>query len=280
MRNVAKCRHRLGRLLLLLFVLISGRLAAKPGTITMGDTDPSFPVLQTRTGAYTNVTVTKKTRDWIFIIHSTGVCNVKVADLSPETRVALGYDAPPKKDGDVASSGSKDSSDSAKNHTLAQIAHFKLSDVRNFAGKWRQNQKAGIAELKHLAGGSMLPLYIFLCLLLLLHLISSTCAWTLCRKTHNSPGPLVWVPVLQLIPLLRAANMARVWFFAFFIPVLNIIAYAVWSVKITKCRGKSPWVALWLILPPTSGLAYLYLVLSASAPVTMESNEVMALETA
>jgi len=277
MRIVAKCRQYVGRLLLLLFALVSTSAVATPGTITMGDTDPSFPVLQTRTGSYTNVTVTKKTRDWIFILHSTGVCNVKVADLSPETRVALGYDAPPKKNGDAASSESKSG---AGTHAFARLAHFKVPNLRNFAGKWRADGKAGMAELKQLTAGNPLPLYIALSLLLILHIISSTCAWTLCRKTHNSPGPLVWVPVFQLIPLLRAANMARVWFFGFFIPGINIIAYTVWCVKITKCRGKSPWVALWLILPPTSGLAYLYLVLSRSAPIKLQSHEVLALETA
>ncbi len=91
----------------------------------------------------------------------------------------------------------------------------------------------------------------------------------ICRKTHTAPGPLVWVPVLQLIPLLRAANMPRGWFFAYFIPVINIIAVIVFSIKIVKSRGKNPWVAFLLILPPTSFFAFLYLAFSESAPVEM-----------
>jgi hypothetical protein len=74
--------------------------------------------------------------------------------------------------------------------------------------------------------------------------------------------------------------MSRVWFFAFLIFPINIIAMIVLSIKIVKSRGKSPWVAFLLILPPTSLFAFLYLALSRSAPVQIESNEILALETA
>ena len=74
--------------------------------------------------------------------------------------------------------------------------------------------------------------------------------------------------------------MPRVWFFAFFVPVINIIALIVFSVKIVKSRGKGLWVSILLMLPPTSGLAMLYLAFSSSAPVQMASHEVLSLETA
>jgi hypothetical protein len=72
--------------------------------------------------------------------------------------------------------------------------------------------------------------------------------------------------------------MSRVWFFAYFIPVINIIAQIVWSVKICKTRGKSPFVAFLLILPPTSVFAFLYLAFSRSAPVSIRNNEPLALQ--
>jgi hypothetical protein len=106
------------------------------------------------------------------------------------------------------------------------------------------------------------------------------CFWSICRKTHIAPGPLVWVPIFQLIPLLRAANMPRVWFFCYFIPVLNIVALIVLSINIVKTRGKNPWVAFLLILPPTSVFAFLYLAMSRSAPVEMVTNEILSLEVA
>lgn len=65
-----------------------------------------------------------------------------------------------------------------------------------------------------------------------------------------------------------------------FIPVLNIIAQIVWCVKIVKTRGKNPWVAFLLVMPPTSLFAFLYLALSRSAPVEIHRTEILALETA
>jgi hypothetical protein len=53
-----------------------------------------------------------------------------------------------------------------------------------------------------------------------------------------------------------------------------------WSIKIVKTRGKSPFVAFLLIMPPTTLFAFLYLAFSQSAPVQIHSNEILALETA
>ena len=90
MKKVEHYQWYLGRLLWLLLALVSTRVIAKPGEIIMGAKEQTFPVLETKTGAYTNVTVTKKTKDWIFIIHSAGVCNVKASDLPTDARIALG----------------------------------------------------------------------------------------------------------------------------------------------------------------------------------------------
>ena len=238
----------------------------------MGDHEQTFPVLETKAGAYTNVTVTKKTRDWIFILHSKGVCNVKASDLSPEARIMLGYDTLLKK-GEVAK-------ESSASQPLAQLTHLKFSQVKEFAMGWRQHGKEEVAEVKTFIAANPTVVCGILGIAVAVHIISSALFWLICRKTHNAPGPLVWLPVLRLIPILRAANMSRVWFFAFFIFPINIIAMIVLSIKIVKSRGKSPWVAFLLILPPTSLFAFLYLALSRSAPVQIESNEILALETA
>src|SRR5438874_1141937 len=53
--------------------------------------EEKFAVLETKTGTYKNVTVTKKTASYVMILHSTGLCNVAVPDLSSEAQVKLGY---------------------------------------------------------------------------------------------------------------------------------------------------------------------------------------------
>lgn len=266
-------RRYLGRLLWLLLALFSGNVMAKPGEIYMGAKEQTFPVLETKTGAYTNVTVTKKTKDWVFILHSQGVCNIKAADLSTSARIALGYEELPSKDDEAKAAKSSSA-------PFAQLSHLKLQEVKDFASDWRHNRKEKTAEIQAWVAANLTMVCGILGFAAVLHIISSACFWLICRKTHIAPGPLVWVPILQLIPLLRAANMSRVWFFAFFFPLINIIAMALFSIKIVKSRGKSPWVAFLLILPPTSFFAFLYLAFSRSAPVQIVSNEVLSLETA
>jgi hypothetical protein len=271
----------LGQLLWLVVCLICVTAEAKHGEMSLSDKEQSFPVLQTKTGAYTNVTVTKKTKDWIFIMHSAGVCNVKASDLSTDARIALGYEVPAAKTNgvDFKADGASAATASVAG-SPSKLPHVNLEEVKKFAADWRQNRKEKTAELRAYIAANSTVVCTILGIWLAVHIISSALFWMICRKTHNSPGPLVWVPVLQLIPLLRAANMARVWFFAFLIFPLNVIAMIVFSVKIVKSRGKSPWVAFLLIMPPTSALAFLYLAFSSSAPVQMANNEVLALETA
>lgn len=258
--------------LLLVFLSLSGVNALGEGV--GGSVEQTFPLLKTRTGVYTNVTVTKMTRDWIFILHATGVCNVKAEDLPPDVRLKLGYDKPAPPEDPKAKAAA-----AAKASPFKPFANFKMFDVKKFAADW---QHKGPQELKskldEMRAGNPTALYLILGIIAALHIFVSTCFWMICRKTHNSPGPLVWVPILQLIPLLRAANMPRIWFFGYFIPVINIIAQIVWSVKICKSRGKSPFVAFLLILPPTTPFAFLYLAFSRSAPIALKSPEPMCLQ--
>lgn len=262
-----------GRLLWLLLALLSFYGIDAFGQTLNAPSEPTFALLKTRTGVYTNVTVTKMTRSWIFILHENGVCNIKIEDLTPETRVALGYDKL------IAAENAKAVKTST--HSFAPFGQFKLTQVKKFAADLQQNAPKQLkAKLDQMTAGNPMALYLMLGILAAMHIFVSTCFWLICRKTHCAPGPLVWVPVLQLIPLLRAANMPRVWFFVYFIPVLNILAQIVWSIKICKTRGKSPFVAFLLILPPTTVFAFLYLAFSRSAPVSFKSTEVLSLEVA
>jgi hypothetical protein len=152
--------------------------------------------------------------------------------------------------------------------------------VKEFVQEWRQHQSEKVAEVKTFVAANPKIICIVLGGVAGLYIFASICFWLICRKTHIAPGPLVWVPILQLIPLLRAANMPRVWFFAYFVPVLNIVALILWCIKIVRTRGKSPWVAFLLVLPVINFFAFLYLAFSRSAPVQIERHEILALETA
>jgi hypothetical protein len=279
MKRLEHYRRYLGSFLVLLLMVLSRNVAAKPGEIFMGKQEQTFPVLQTKTGSYTNVTVTKKTKDWIFILHSAGVCNVKASDLPTDARIALGYEAAPQTPA-AEDEGGVTTAETSVAGAAPKLPRFNLAEFKQFAADWRLHRKEKETEIKTYVTVHAMVIGAFFGIWLALHLLCSGIFWMVCRKTHNAPGPLVWVPVLQLIPLLRAANMPRVWFFAFFVPGINIIALIVFSIKIVKSRGKGFWVSILLILPATSWLAMLYLAFSSSAPVEMSNNEVLSLETA
>lgn len=258
------------RLVWLLFALFILNTLNVPAQSLKAASETRFALLKTKTGMYTNVTVTQITKKFIFILHDSGVCNVNVEDLMPETRTALGYDK---------MMAAADEKDKKSAHVANPFANWKISGVGKFAADWSKDGPQKLkATFDTMAATNRTALYLMFAILGVTHLFVSMLFWMICRKTHNSPGPLVWVPVLQLIPLLRAANMSRIWFFAYFIPVINIIAQIVWSIKICKTRGKSPFVAFLLILPPTSLFAFLYLAFSRSAPVEIKNNEPMVLQ--
>jgi hypothetical protein len=119
------------------------------------------------------------------------------------------------------------------------------------------------------------------CGLAFLYLFVSYCGRLICQKAGKPATALIWIPVAQLIPLLRAANMSPAWLLAFFVPVLNVVAQILWSFKIAKARGKSGLVGLFLVLPVTNLFAFLYLALSdGEAKQERRTVEIMTLEAA
>lgn len=236
--------------------------------------EQNFDVLQVGTTTYRNVTVTTKSKSYIFILHSQGMASVKVSDLSADLRTRLGYDLPPPPQ--------------AKTNTPAAWARETLSKIQ--APKVRQIE-AGLHGLLQRGPRGNLSLaslsrnlILLLCGgLLALFLFHSYCCLLICRKAGREPGGLIWLPLVQLLPLLKAAAMSPWWFFGFLVPGVNLVTSVIWCIKITAARGKHPFIALLLILPITSPLAVLYLAFSAGSSGPTKENrriEVLALETA
>ena len=117
-----------------------------------------------------------------------------------------------------------------------------------------------------------------------IYLFFSYCGSLICQKTGNPPGALIWIPVLQLIPLIRAAGMAPIWFIAWLLPVINIVAQVIWAFKIARARNKGAGVGLLLLFPLTSVFAFMYLAFSGGSGKPKEPKpkapEIMTLEAA
>ena len=237
--------------------------------------EESFAVLQIGPQTYQNVTVTSKAKEYIFITHSAGMGNIKVSDLSAEVRDKLGY-APVV---DPAAASSKSGSKAVSAWAKSTLAKMETTRWKQF-GETLRGQ--GAAKMT-LASANVVPLVIALGLS---YLLFCYCSMLICQKTGNEPGVLVWVPILQLIPLLRAAGMSPGWLVAFLLPLINIIGLIVWASNIASARNKSGWVALFLILPITNFFAFLYLAFSKGTPrrdgkgKSTRRVELMTLETA
>jgi hypothetical protein len=241
-QRIAVCR-------LLLLIIAAGLAHGVSGTALV---DPTFNVLKTRTGTYTNVTVTTRAESYIYIFHSAGMTSIRITDLPVEVRQQLGYATPdtpkPRKTNDVTTV-------TARELTGVSQRLKPLEDTLKRRWHWNRPDLRISTEVLCTLLGIVGLLYFFTCY----------CCHLICLKAKSLNSFLVWVPVLQLLPLLRAANMSGWWFFAFFVPGLNIVALVLWSLNIVKARGKHIAWAILLILPVTNLLAFLYLAFSSGA---------------
>jgi hypothetical protein len=71
------------------------------------------------------------------------------------------------------------------------------------------------------------------------------CLKIICEKAGTEPGCLIWIPLLQIFPLLAAADMSPLWVLALFVPILNFIVGIVIWVKILEALDRS---MLWILL--------------------------------
>ena len=237
-----------------------------------GVVEETFPVLQIGTQVYTNVTVTTKAKNYIFILHAQGMTNIKVADLSPQLQEQFGYLVAKKKQTDATVTA-------WANRQMVKIEGPQIKTLRlQLQQLLRGNGSNGFS-----ARPSLTPKVVFTALgiLLFCYLFFCYCCSLICEKVGVKPGAMIWLPFLQLFPLLSAAGMSPWWFFACFVPGLNIVAQILWSVKIVRARAKSGWVALFLLLPVINVLAFLYLAFSTHSPEKEEESvEILTIEAA
>ena len=204
-------------------------------------------MLQVGDRSYQDATVRTKAKDYIIIVHSKGITSIKVTQLSEEVRERLGYAS--AKHIDPALTAEKVTSRGA-----ACIDGLKgqISEV------W---QRATFGPVRQ-TFVTFPTVVAAICALLIIHLFCSYCSMLICQKAGLDAGMLVWLPVLQAIPMLQAASMSTRWFGAFLIPGLNVYAWGLWCIKIVAARQKTMPLAILLMFPLTSWFAFLFLAFS------------------
>ena len=224
--------------------------------------EETFPVLQVGTQTYTNVTVTSKTSNYVFIVHSAGMASIKVGDIPLDIQEQLGYhhEAPKLPAAENAKFIAKQAL--AKVQSQVQSPAVKAAEAK-VADAWRQNiadrlppSSAFTPQVVGLVFGTLLLVHLFLCI----------CSRSICVKTGNEPGFLIWLPVFQIFPLLRAAGMSGWWFLLCIIPVVNVLPGVIWAVKIVNARSLNSLVTIMLLLPGLNIIGFFILAFAPAPP--------------
>jgi hypothetical protein len=228
--------------------------------------DERLDTLTAGKDTFTNVIVLSKTRSNLFITHSKGMVSLKVQDLDPATQLKLGYQleqprAARLKQMLTPPDLSRWTSDPELQEWESQLA----ASAGEIADRLDDRTMYGIV-------GGLILLYLIFCAL----------CRAICMKAAVAPTtviPLVWLPMLKQIPLLKAAGMSPWWILTNFVPGLFVVTYLVWSFKIVRARGKHVFCGVMLILPVTNVFAFLYLAFSSSAGMdTSPDRSVISLQ--
>jgi hypothetical protein len=81
--------------------------------------------------------------------------------------------------------------------------------------------------------------YIFMCY----------CLKRICLKAGEDPGVLVWIPIAQMIPLLRIAQFPGFLLLLFLVPIVNWVFTLVLWARVCSALGESRWLTLVLLVP-------------------------------
>jgi len=229
--------------------------------------DDFLDTLRIGSVVYSNVTVFNKTPEDIYYKHSFGFGNAKVRDLDRPLLLKLGYELPPE---EGASPSVFDQSMLESSAVTNLVADPRFQELQALVNEHMGDVLDKVTpEVIYGITGGVIALYLFYCF----------CARLICVKA--TPGgkvsPLIWVPILQQIPLLRAAGLPGWWFLTVILPPIWCILHIYWSFRIAQARGKSWVVGVLLLLPVTNVFAFLYLAFAGDGKVLPPSSNVISL---
>jgi hypothetical protein len=223
-------------------------LTATSGLPTMA---APIPTVQIGTVTYSNVTVYSQTEKDLYISHAGGLQNIKMSLLDAPALRALGL---------------LEEAEQAEIAAASENTAWPEQISARLEGAGIKISKDAINE--RLTQWNTPPpkqtLIIAISIAVLFYLFICYCLKRICQNAGGQPGVLIWLPVLQMIPLLRAAQMSPWLLLLFFVPLVNIVVQIWWTFRIVKACGKGVLVAIFLLLPLTNLFAFLYLAFSSN----------------
>ncbi len=218
-------------------------------SICLSVAELQLPTLKSGTVVYSNVTVYSQTETDLYISHAQGLGNVKISTLDDDSLRALGLKEEKTDPQAVMAKGVTQTVDRLK----ASLGTNNVAALTEFSGRLGELQQVKVSPqiLGAVIGG-----------VVLFYLLFCVCLKMICQNAGSPASALIWFPILQMFPLLRAAKMSPWTFLLFLIPIVNIGAQIWWCFAIAKACGKGVLTGILLILPITGFFAFLYLAFS------------------
>ncbi len=118
------------------------------------------------------------------------------------------------------------------------------------------------------AAGNAEPTGLFfpvIAVILFFYVFSCYLMMRICINAGSEPGILIWVPILQVVPIMRAADMSFWWILAIFIPFIGGILFSgVLWVKLCQACNKPAWMGIFIFIPILNLFLMLHLAFSKS----------------
>ena len=91
----------------------------------------------------------------------------------------------------------------------------------------------------------------FLSLLLVIpfFIFYSYCMKLICDKASVDPGILIWIPILQIIPMATVAKINPWLLLLYLVPLVNIVFAIYHWAQVCKAINKSPWLVIMMLIP-------------------------------
>lgn len=145
-------------------------------------------------------------------------------------------------------------------HKLAASRYFETSNPQG--DKLVMTQAYSETDSAVFFGLGLVAPLVALGLGLALYLFSSYCHKLICEKGGVTPGALVWIPIVRVVPLLEVGKMPVWMIILFLVPIANFIVFFMMWAKICEARGHSPWLVLLFLVPIANIVLIPYLAFS------------------
>ncbi len=89
----------------------------------------------------------------------------------------------------------------------------------------------------------------FLVVWLVFYVVTCLALKKICEKCGVQPGVLIWIPILQMIPVFKAGKMNPWLILLLVVPLANLVVLIMVFVNILKTLGQNPLLVILLLIP-------------------------------